>query len=236
MEKDNLRMYVDLMNKYDEQAQMGITMVFNNDEKNLMKYMRQLAIQNKEAKKFLNELTNMTPIEREQAVENYFGGNKKSTGMITLDNIKDYKEQIDELSKENKNKLNYLINHYNTLKIKGIIISEMKYIDSNDEVRELVYDNYSNQYRVKGLYEEEKEETNQPIERLTRELYRSNSEEYNLNVEDEPKKELEKYTAPNKQMRVPEKKAGFISACLLFVLTGFTGGILATILTLVLSR
>ena len=72
MEKDNLKLYVDLMNRYDEETKLGMTMVFNSDEKNLLSYMKKIAIKDKEANKFLNSLTTMSPEEREQAVEDYF--------------------------------------------------------------------------------------------------------------------------------------------------------------------
>ena len=136
MEKENLQLYVNLMNKYEEQAKMGITMVFTSDEKNLMSYMKKMAIKDEELKAFLNSLTNMTPMERYEAIDRRF--NKKKEGIIiTLAEVKDYKELIDEKSKEDKNKLNYLINNYSRLNVQGIRLDDMKYIDENGEFREV---------------------------------------------------------------------------------------------------
>ena len=125
MEKDNLKLYVYLMNRYYEQAKIGMTLVFNEDEKHLMTYMKKIAMKDKEANKFLNSLTNMTPDERYLAVENLFNKKEGKKDIITINEVKDYKDEIASMSKQDQNKLNYIINNYNKLKVKGINLNDL---------------------------------------------------------------------------------------------------------------
>ena len=222
MEKSNLKLYVNLLNKYEEEARMGITMIFSNDEKNLMKYMKQMAIQNEEVRKFLNELNDMTPEEREIAVDNYYAKKEGKNIIITLDDVKNYKEEIANKTKEERNKLNYLINNYSRLKIKGIRLDDLKYIDENDEIKDV--DLNDNVVPFKSNNESSniaKEELPSRLGRRYNEKEESDEDEVSPAPIDKPKK---------------EKKTGFVSAILLFLFTGFAGGILAIILTLLLSK
>lgn len=225
MEKDNLRLYVDLMNKYEEQAKLGMTLIFTQDEKLLMSYMKKIAIQDKEARAFLNKLNDLKPEERMIAVDNYFAKKDGKGIIITIDEIKDYKEIIDEKSKEDKNKLNYLINNYSRLGIKGIRLDDLKYIDENDEVKDVdLNDNVVPFRREEKVKEESLEDLDVPL-RSNRNYDEIEEEEIIKPVPIKPKK--------NKK---EEKNSGFISAFLLFLFTGFAGGVLATILTFLLKK
>ena len=228
MEKDNLKLYVDLMNKYDEQAKLGITMVFTDDEKLLMSYMKKLAIKNKEANKFLNSLTSMTAEEREQAVEDYFKEDEEepSDVIITLEDVKDYKEEIASKSKEDQNKLNYLINNYNKLKIKGIWLSDLKYIDENDEVKEI---------DLKKIAKEEEKEIKT----------RSNRNYDDLVVDDDTEEIIPiippvESKTPKKSSKKPVKKENtkkeYIKAGIVFLFTALAGIALAFLILLLLKK
>ncbi len=226
MEKDNLKLYVDLMNRYDEETKLGMTMVFNSDEKNLLSYMKKIAIKDKEANKFLNSLTTMSPEEREQAVEDYFKEEDKDI-IITLDDVKDYKEEIANKSKEDQNKLNYLINNYNKLKIKGIWLSDLKYIDENDEVKDIDL--------KKIAKEEEKEEIKEYKSRTDRNY----DELKDIDEEDEEiilpvKKETTKST--KKPVKKENTKAEYFKASALFLSTALVGVVLAIVALLFIKK
>ena len=224
MEKDNLRLYVDLMNKYEEQDKLGMTLIFTQDEKLLISYMKKIAIQDKEARAFLNKLNDLRPEERMIAVDNYFAQKEGKGIIITIDEIKDYKEIIDEKSKEDKIKLNYLINNYYRLGIKGIRLDDLKYIDENDEVKDVnLNDNVVPFRREEKLKEETLEELDTPLR-----SNRNYDEIEEENIEPEPVK--------IRKIKKEKKNAGFVSAFLLFLFTGFAGGVLATILTFILKK
>lgn len=230
MDKINFVLYVNLMNKYEKQASEGTTMIFSSDEKNLMKYMREIAKKDVETRKFLNELTDMSPREREEAVEKLFEPSKKTDSFITIDEIRDYKEQIDELSKDEKNKLNYIINNYKKFNVKGIYLDPVKFIDSDDIEREVTFDKKTNQYTVKGLKIEPEieEEVNEPV----RETRYSRLEEpiKEKLIKDEPEKKK-----INKEPKKSNKK-GIIGAILIFLFTAFAGCMIATVVSLILSK
>lgn len=222
MEKDNLRLYVNLMNKYDEESKMGITMVFNSDEKNLMSYMKKIAIKDKEANKFLNSLTSMTPEEREQAVEDYFKDDTEEKDIIiTLSDVKDYKEEIANKSKEDQNKLNYLLNNYNKLKIKGIWLSDLKYIDENDEVKDI---------DLKKIAKEEEKEEKQEIKSRTERNYDELEESVEEPIIKPAKKETKK---PEKKENI---KVEYLKAGLLFFITAIIGVVLAVVALMILKK
>lgn len=220
MEKLDVKQYVDLMNKYEEQAKLGITMIFTSEEQNLMKYMKKMAIKDKELNAFLNQLTDMTPNERYIAIDKHFHDEKKEAKeFITLEEVKDYKEEIASKSKEERNKLNYLINNYSKLKIQGIRLEDLKYLDENGKLKDIDF-------------------KSEPIKEVKETPHRS--KRYEVEELYNEKTELPKIDKPEKEnkpiAKEKNKKSGILGAILLFLLTGFAGAILATILTLILSK
>lgn len=228
MDKVNLLEYVNLMNRYDEQAQLGMTLVFTEDDKNLMRYMRKLAMQDEEVRKFLNSINDLKPNERERAVYNYFNepleeeNPKSNTRLVTLEDIKNHRDIISAMSKEESNKLNYLINNYKKLNIRYINLENLTYIDENNEEQTVSLEQLNP--KVEDDILEDKTFVNDALSMVKK----SNEEE----------QKIEKPVVQSQKKENQSKKgqSGYISALFLFMLTAFTGGILASIITFILSR
>lgn len=74
------------------------------------------------------------------------GKNQAELAFYTIDELQNHKSEIDLLSKEDKEKLTYLIKHYDELNIVGINISNMIYIDDKGEIHEATLDQNHNIY------------------------------------------------------------------------------------------
>lgn len=237
MEKDNLKLYVDLMNKYDTYKSTEGTMIFNQDEKNLIIYMRKLATSNKEANKFLNSLTDMTPDERYIAVENYFNKQEGKSNIITLKEVKDYKDEIASKSKEDQNKLNYIINNYEKLKVKGIILDEVKYIDENDEIKEVnINDNIIPFRKELTPVEEELEDTTDFENDIFSSRSKSDITSRSEKNYEEMIESLNAKPVKEKPIQKVKQKSAYVNAIMLFFFTGVAGVILATVLMLLIRK
>lgn len=221
MDKVNLLEYVNLMNRYDEQAQLGMTLVFTENDKNLMRYMRRLAMQDEETRKFLNSINDLKPEEREQAVNEYFNEtskeelNTKKTKLVTLDEIKNYQDIISSMNKEDSNKLNYLINNYKKLNIQYINLDTLTYIDENNQERQV---------------------SKTDMDVLSSNVEDELDDKTFINDAIKMTKKTEEDVEDILKVKSKDEQSGYISAMLLFALTAFTGGILATIVTLILNR
>ena len=161
MDKENLKLYIDLMNRYDELHKINLTMMFSNEDKILITNMRNIAIKDPKANEFLNSLTSMTPDEREIAVNNYFAKEDGTGLLITLDDVKNYKEEIASKSKEEQNKLNYYINHFAELNIKYIRLDDLKYITNDGEIEDIDLEKTIVKFEPKKI-EEKVEEVEEP--------------------------------------------------------------------------
>lgn len=101
-------------------------------------------------------------------------------------------------------------------------------IESYDELPQQIKDKVKIYYEYPELLEK--------LDKDKQEIWKHYIDLYQEKLDQEQELTNNKPKVKVKQEKVEEKKAGFISAFLLFILTGFTGGILATILTLILSK
>lgn len=231
--KQNLIKYVMIWKKYNLLHDQGLTMQFNYDEIGTRRAIDPLLDQkspqfNEEIFEFVmsfsNNINNVTEEEVELKFNQLFNvkqpeptsisENSNSSKLVTLDEIKNYQNIISSMSKEDSNKLNYLINNYKKLNIKYINLDTLTYIDESNQERQIL----KTDIEVLSSKDEEDFDDKTFINEAL-EITKKNEEANDISkVKDKP------------------KQSGYISAIFLFVLTAFTGGILATILTLILSR
>lgn len=160
--------------------------------------------------------------------------------MITLNEIKDHKQQLQNMNKQQEIKLNYLINNYSKLKIKGINLDNLIYMDENDNLIEVIYDAENDMIVTdapKHASYDETEVANTTETQQTKEVYEDSNYLDEIDKEIEMQKEIVEPVKHDKpKVKTKVKKAGYINAFLLFLLTGFVGGVLATVITLIISR
>ncbi len=132
----------------------------------------------------------------------------KQLFMAKSDELKNYTEKIDRMNPSNKKKFNFIINNRSIYNVKAINLDYAIYLNEKDELLEVMYDQSKQTISVRN----------------TTEKYKKVQPERVMNT---PKEE---------PALAIKSKSGFINAFLLFTLTGFTGGVLATILSLFLSK
>ncbi len=165
MDKINMMMYVNLMNKYEENTKLDITMVFSPEEKILLKNMKEAALKDDELKEFLNTLTNMTPEEREFAVKRRY---QENNGYIKLQEIKDYNDVVINMTKEEQNKLNNLINNYSELNMQGINLEKLTYLDAEGNEKSISEPKRETKKAIEKSFEEPlrmAKQTSKPIKK-----------------------------------------------------------------------
>lgn len=134
----------------------------------------------------------------------------KALKMVTEQDLKDEVERIDRMNNTEKKKFNYIINNRSINHVKAMNLKHFVYLNENDELLEVMYDEKFQGIKVR--------KTDEPYKII-----------YDPIIEEDEELEEE-----NKI--IPMRKSGFINAFLLFLFTGFTGGVLATVLSLVLSK
>lgn len=132
----------------------------------------------------------------------------KQLHMVESNDLKNYIEKIDRMDPSNKKKFNFIINNRSIYNVKAINLDYAIYLNEKDELLEVMYDQSKQTISVRN----------------TTEKYKKVQPERVMNT---PKEE---------PALAIKSKSGFINAFLLFTLTGFTGGVLATILSLFLSK
>ena len=238
MDKVSLLQYVDLMNRYDEQKELGLTLNFSESDIALMKYMKKMAMQDEEVRRFLNSINDLKPDERERAVHDYYrvddssdsdGDGVHLSKLVTLGDLKNHRDVIASMSKEDSNKLNYIINNNKILDVKYINLETLTYINSNNEEKEVLADDYTMKIpKIEDDVLEDKTFVNDAINMAKKD---NSSDDVVVPVKPIKKEQKKPDNKSSKQ-----EQSGYISAIFLFALTGFTGGILATVVTLVLSK
>lgn len=233
MDRENLLIYVTAWDNY----QRGNTVALTDLEKKVCTAVNILQEKNPELKTFIRSLARLNYEEKVAAVNAYFKKDEEpeleenNDGMITIEEIKDYPEIVGTMSPVETKKLNYLINNSRKLRVKKLNLKDLSYINEDDKLIEVIYDEDRNEIRT----------TDPDLLDYTQEIVRPETvdieeEKIEVNEPEEitfiaPPKALVKH-AKKKQKA---QKSGYVSAFLLFALTGFAGGVIATVLTLILS-
>ena len=233
MDRENLLIYVTAWDNY----QRGNTVALTDLEKKVCTAVNILQEKNPELKSFIRSLARLNYEEKVAAVNAYFKKEEEpviednNDEMITIEEIKDYPKIVETMSPVETKKLNYIINNSKKLRVKKLSLKDLNYINENDELIEVIYDENRNEIRT----------TDPDLLDYTQEIVKPETvdieeEKIEVNEPEEitfiaPPKTLVKHA--KKKQRA--QKSGYVSAFLLFALTGFAGGVIATVLTLILS-
>ena len=226
MNRENLLIYVNAWNNYKK----GNTMFYTDTERNVLNTISKLRETNSELDRFIKSLTNLSEQERIDAVNNYFKKEEPEENaadkMVSIEEIKNYPNITGAMSPIERKKLNYLINNAKILHVKQLDLNTLNYVNENGNLIEVIYDEEKNEIR-----------TNDPdLLDYTQEIITPETIDKPVEKE-EP--EVITFVAPPKALVKNKKqkplKSGYVSAFLLFALTGFAGGVIATVLTLLLS-
>lgn len=233
MDRENLLIYVTAWDNY----QRGNTVALTDLEKKVCTAVNILQEKNPELKAFIRSLARLNYEEKVAAVNAYFKKEEEpviednNDEMITIEEIKDYPKIVETMSPIETKKLNYIINNSKKLRVKKLSLKDLNYINENDELIEVIYDENRNEIRT----------TDPDLLDYTQEIVKPETvdiEEEKIEV-NEP--EIITFVPPLRSTVKPkpkkqkEEKSGYVSAFLLFALTGFAGGVIATVLTLILS-
>lgn len=233
MDRENLLIYVTAWDNY----QRGNTVALTDLEKKVCTAVNILQEKNPELKAFIRSLARLNYEEKVAAVNAYFKKEEEpviednNDEMITIEEIKDYPKIVETMSPVETKKLNYIINNSKKLRVKKLSLKDLNYINENDELIEVIYDENRNEIRT----------TDPDLLDYTQEIVKPETvdiEEEKIEV-NEP--EVVTFIAPPKALvkhakkKQRAQKSGYVSAFLLFALTGFAGGVIATVLTLILS-
>lgn len=233
MDRENLLIYVTAWDNY----QRGNTVALTDLEKKVCTAVNILQEKNPELKAFIRSLARLNYEEKVAAVNAYFKKEEEpviednNDEMITIEEIKDYPKIVETMSPVETKKLNYIINNSKKLRVKKLSLKDLNYINENDELIEVIYDENRNEIRT----------TDPDLLDYTQEIVKPETvdiEEEKIEV-NEP--EIITFVPPLRSTVKPkpkkqkEEKSGYVSAFLLFALTGFAGGVIATVLTLLLS-
>lgn len=156
-----------------------------------------------------NEIDEVLEIKESSAYNNT--RTVKKVEMYTANDLKKLVEKIDRMNDSEKKKFNFIINNRLIYNVKAMNLKYFIYLNDKNELLEVMYN-----------------ERNQSINvRPTDKRYIEKPQEEPRYIEKEEEEE---------QKIIPMHKSGFINAFLLFLFTGFAGGVLATVLSLVLSK
>ena len=216
MNKEQLIEYFNLYNKF----QKNMNMQFTNEQLNLINEVHNEAQKNPELATLLANNSISTEEERMTALNNYLKAQDKY--MINGPMNTNYNEE--QITTSDKIDTQYIENEqYNSLQSNYEDKPQIQEFNQlSEEMQQQIKQYYEYPELLEMLPEEEKQ-----IWKNSVELYKQKLEKDEYNLENKPKQYV---------LKKEEKQSGFADVLLLSLITGFLGGVLTTLTTILLTK
>ena len=216
MNKEQLIEYFNLYNKF----QKNMNMQFTNEQLNLINEVHKEAQNNQELATLLANNSISTEEERMTALNNYLKEQDKY--MINGPMNTNYNEE--QITTSDKIDTQYIENEqYNSLQSNYEDKPQIQEFNQlSEEMQQQIKQYYEYPELLEMLPEEEKQ-----IWKNSVELYKQKLEKDEYNLENKPKQYV---------LKKEEKQSGFADVLLLSLITGFLGGVLTTLTTILLTK
>ena len=216
MNKEQLIEYFNLYNKF----QKNMNMQFTNEQLNLINEVHNEAQKNPELATLLANNSISTEEERINALNNYLKAQDKY--MINEPMSTNYNEE--QINTSDKIDTQYTESEqYNSLQSNYEDKPQLQEFDQlSEEMQQQIKQYYEYPELLEMLPEEEKQVWKNSVE-----LYKQKLEKDEYNLENKPKQYV---------LKKEEKQSGFADVLLLSLITGFLGGVLTTLTTILLTK
>lgn len=216
MNKEQLIEYFNLYNKF----QKNMNMQFTNEQLNLINEVHNEAQKNPELATLLANNSISTEEERINSLNNYLKAQDKY--MINEPMSTNYNEE--QINTSDKIDTQYTESEqYNSLQSNYEDKPQLQEFDQlSEEMQQQIKQYYEYPELLEMLPEEEKQVWKNSVE-----LYKQKLEKDEYNLENKPKQYV---------LKKEEKQSGFADVLLLSLITGFLGGVLTTLTTILLTK